>query len=374
MDITAPLADRLPAWAAEYRRFAAAECQEDPLYVAICRIVADHPELLALMAAAPETQRRPNLLLAALHERVLAGSTHPLAEYYPSRGGMRLPDAALPALLLDFARRERNALVRTLTQRQTQTNEVGRCTLLWPALQLLAELSGRHDLALLDIGSSAGLNLGVDRYRYDYGPAFGARGAPEGPERPLIRCDWSGPVPPPTRVDWRLLVRMGLDPAPVDLEDEAARRWLRACLWPHDRERARRLDLALALARAEGPPVQRADDCLAAIEPWLDSLPLGVQPLVFNSWVLHYFSPEELARYQAGLARLMRERGLAYLCAEPAPLHPAGLVRPEPAPAGSATLWSLHRCGPDGGVQHLALAWSQAHGRWAQWLQATSWG
>ena len=359
-----------PAWAAQYRHFAEHECREDPLYVAICRAVADSPELLALMAEAPETQRLPNLLLAALHDRLLAGSRHALAGYYPSCGGARLPDAALPGLLLDFARRERAALVGILASRQTQTNEVGRCALLWPALQRLAELSGRQDLALLDIGSSAGLNLGVDRYRYDYGPA-GQRGAPAGPERPLIRCDWTGPVPPPARADWRLVARAGLDPAPVDLEDEAALRWLRACLWPHDRERARRLDQALALARAEGPAVQRAADCLAAVEPWLDSLPAGVQPLVFNSWVLHYFSPAELARYQAGMLALLRRRGLAWLCAEAAPRHPSALVRPEPAPAGSATLWSLHRGQAGGGLQHLALAWSHAHGRWAQWLQAT---
>ena len=83
----------LASQAAQFRRFADQECTEDPLYVALCRAIADEPGLLALMRHAPPTQARPNLLLAALHERVLAGSRQDLREYYPSVGGQRKPDA-----------------------------------------------------------------------------------------------------------------------------------------------------------------------------------------------------------------------------------------------------------------------------------------
>ncbi|MCX2864387.1 DUF2332 domain-containing protein [Paucibacter sp. PLA-PC-4] len=354
----------LNQWAAQYRHFADVECPQDPLYVAICRSVADSPELLALMAEAPATQRRPNLLLAALHELVLGGADDGLAAYYPSADGTRLPDAELPARLLDFVRRQRSALVANLRSRSTQTNEIGRCAVLWPALQYISALSGRQDLALLDFGCSAGLNLGVDAYRYDYG-GF-ALGAPAAAERPTIHCQWLGDSVPPPK-PWRLHSRLGLDPAPIDVQDEAAVRWLRACLWPHDRERARRLDQALALARAADHPLSPAEDCLAEIEPWLDGLPARVQPLLFNSWVLSYFETGALARHRAEVERLLRERGLIWLSAEAAALRPPGLALPAVCGA-SDTLWTLQWADEAGVLCQAALACSHPHGRWLRWL------
>lgn len=343
-----------------FRRFAEVDCTQDPLYVALCHAVADSPALLAFMDEAPPTQRKPNLLLAALHERVLAGVQHPLRDYYPSVGGTRLPDAELPVLLADFARAEAAALVEHLRTRSTQTNEVGRCAVLWPALAHIASLTGRQDLALLDFGSSAGLNLGVDLYRYDYGSfSLGAQDSPL-----TVDCCWLGEAPAP-RSSFRLGHRLGLDPVPVDLRDPAQRRWLRACLWPHDRVRAARFEQAVALAG--GWELRRAEDCTAAIEPWLDSLPAGVQPVLFNSWVLYYFDAPELARHRAVVERLIRERGLLWLSAEAPSARPAGLALPPLAQgAEPSTLWTLQSAS---GAQ--ALAWSHPHCRWLQWASTT---
>jgi len=347
--------------AAAFRRFAEIDGAQDPLYVAICRAVAGSPALLALMQHAPPTQRKPNLLLAALHERVLAGVQHPLRDYYPSVGGTRLPDAELAAVLEDFARAEQAALVQHLRHGSTQTNETGRCAVLWPALQHIAQRAGRQDLVLLDFGCSAGLNLGVDRYRYDYGSfQRGAAGSPVS-----IDCRWLGDAPPPTGdIRWHLASRLGLDPAPIDLHDEAAVRWLRACVWPHDRERAARLDAAIALARSQRFDIRRAADCTAQIEPWLDSLPPGVQPVLFNSWVLYYFDDALLAHHREVVERLVRERGLAWLSAEGPRSRPAGLALP-PLAAGAeaSTLWTLQMRGREA----EAVAWSHPHGRWVQW-------
>ncbi len=355
------------ARASQFRRFAAVECPQDPLYVAICQAVADAPALLDLLDHAPPTQARPNLLLAALHERILAGVDHPLAAYFPSVGGTRMPDAALPALLLDFAQLEQPALIAHLRQRSTQTNEIGRCAVLWPALAHIAKLTGRQDLALLDFGSSAGLNLGVDAYHYDYGPF--SLGAPAAPGRPSVRCEWRGQRLPPALPAWRLASRLGLDLAPIDVHDEAATRWLRACLWPHDRQRAARLDLALACARQAHWPVVQADDGLAAVARWLDRLPADQQPVLFNSWVLAYFEPAALAQFQAQMARWAIERGLVWLSAEAPALRPPGLALPPPDGSGeSATLWTLQWAPAGGQMQQIALAWSHPHGRWLHGL------
>lgn len=360
----------LQTWAAQYRRFAEQECTDDPLYVAICHAIADTPELLALMQHAPGQQARPNLLLAALHERLLAGVDHPLAAYYPSCGGARLPDAELPALLLDFARRERAVLIQHLQTRATQTNEVGRCAVLWPALNHIARWRGAERLALFDFGCSAGLNLGVDGYVYDY--ASFRRGAePADPARPLIRCEWRGDAPPPAPAPWRLVARLGVDLAPVDVQDPAAVRWLQACLWPHDRVRAERLAQAVSLARKAAYPLRQAADSLAVLEQWLAELPAGVQPVLLNSWVLAYFDAPALALHRERVAGLMRRHGVLWLSAEALALRPPALAQP-PLPQdyqpGSSSLWTLQWAYAGGALQQQALAWSHPHGRWLQWL------
>ena len=351
----------LATQAAQFRRFADQECTDDPLYVAICHAVADDPNLLALMRHAPPTQVRPNLLLAALHERVLAGSTQDLREYYPSAGGQRSPDAELPELLRRFVQVHESRIIESLARRSTQTNEIGRCAVLWPALTEVARASGKTDLALFDFGSSAGLNLGVDRYRYDYGdqPQLGAA------DGPVVHSRWHG-APPPPITPWRIVERLGVDPKPIDVRDEAAVNWLRACLWPHDIERMARLQAAVALARASGDRVKQAEDGLAVLTTWLDGLPAGVQAVLFNSWVLAYFSQPDFARHRERVAALVKERGLIEISAEVIELAPADLAPPPACTVSdpqSPTLWTLQsRAGT------RALAWSHGHGKWLEWL------
>ncbi len=358
-------------WAPLFRKFAAEDCPEDPLYQALGRVLAAQPALLALMDEAPPEQARPNLYLAALHALVMAEPDSALARYFPSVGGDRLPDAALDGVLADFVRTHEPALRELLRHRATQTNEIGRCALLWPALQHLARVSGRRRLALFDFGCSAGLNLGVDAYRYRYLAADGSwldAGATADAHRPLISCRWQGRLPQQD-AGFELVRRQGVDLHPLQVADEDDARWLLACLWPHDRERRERLQSALALARTQVWPVQAAADGLAVLEAWLDQLPADVQPLLFNSWVLYYFQEADRARYLRRVEQLMASRGLWWLSAEALafsdwPADAALPARPESLSAGSATLWQWRRAG----AVPQALAWSHPHGRFAHWF------
>jgi len=352
-----------------FEHFAAHDCTEDPLYVALCRLLAARPAALALLLAAEAAQRKPNLLLAALHERVLAGGAPALRPYYASAGGTRAPDPGLGAALDDALREEHDALARLIATRSTQTNEIGRCAVLWPALAALAAWHRRREIALLDFGCSAGLNLGVDRYGYDYGVVALGGHSPAGPR---IACRWIGgaPLPPPTAMP-RIVQRLGIDPAPVDLDDAAQRAWLQACLWPGDRERAARLAQAVALARAERWPVRCEADCTAAIGPWLDGLRADVLPVVFSSFVLMYFEPDARQRQIAAMRSLVRERGIVWLSAEGPGL---GLADRAPPPlqgvdgladgevANGALWWAVQR-----EADHC-LARTHPHGRWMQWF------
>jgi hypothetical protein len=368
--------------AALYEHCGLHDFSDDPLYAVLCRLIARSPELLALHDMAPPTQRRAVLLLAALHLCVLRGGPQQpgLPGWYGSVGGQRSPqDPALPAALAAFAQAHDHALQRLLTQRRTQTNETGRCTVLRPALDAIAQRHPGRPLALFDFGASAGLNLAVDRYRIHYrnGGHTHATG-PADAAGPPLHCEVVGAPPeglfePPR---WHIAARCGTDLAPVDLHDPNDTAWLRACLWPGDAARRERLDMALAVARDVAAPVIAAEDGLQVLEDWLATLPASTLPVLFNTWVLAYFTPEMLAAHAARVHALVQQRGLLWLSAEDAPrmATTTGLRPPERPVPGMAhtaptshTFWTLTEPGP-AGVRHTLLARSHPHGAWLEWV------
>jgi hypothetical protein len=337
---------------------------------------------LALHDQAPPTQRRATLLLAALHRCVMrAGPAHSgLPAWYGSVGGQRSPqDPALPLALAEFAQAHASELRSLLSHQRTQTNETGRCTVLRPALDAIAQRHPGRPLALFDFGASAGLNLAVDRYRIHYRSTGQTHiTGPADAPWPALPCQVVGTPPqglfePPR---WHIAARCGTDLAPVDLHDPEATDWLRACLWPSDAMRRERLDMALAVARQLALPVVAADDGLAVLDTWLASLPAGTLPVLFNTWVLAYFSAEMLATHRQRVQALVQQRGLLWLSAEDAPrmaattgLQPptqpvSGVARAE---ATSHTFWTLTEPGGNG-VRQTLLARSHPHGQWLEWL------
>jgi hypothetical protein len=351
--------------------FADQECGREPVYDTLCRAAAHDPDTLRLLWHAPAIQQRPNLLLAAVHDLVLRGLHHPLCDYFPSAGGTRRVDRELVGCFAAFRDAHAPELIARIARRTTQTNEIGRCAILWPCLQYIARREGRHALALLDFGCSAGLNLSVDAYRYEHGAQ--ACGAPASPETPVIACRrvGDGALPRDASPRLRIAARVGVDINPVDLDDEEAVRWLRACLWPHDVERARRFDLALAIARDRTWPVLREADCIDALERWLDCVPADVLPVVWNSWVLAYLEPSERSRFVSTVETLIRERSLVWLSAESPSLGHYPCDAPAPAlPEAeyvAGTLWTM--CSRKAGAAHYhTLARAHPHGRWIEWL------
>ncbi len=285
-------------------------------------------------------------LAAALHALVLTGADPALSACYPpaGEGGRGLRTAILAAL------HGHAGFLRGFVASPPQTNEVGRAAvLLGGFLQVAA--STRLPLRLLEIGSSAGLNLIWDRYHYRLGDGQWGDSARPVRLQPL----WQGPTPPLQPLD--VAHRAGCDLAPIDLERHDARLRLRSYVWADQPERSARIEAAIAMAREAGIAVERADAA-----PWLRTrlaspVP-GCATVVFHSIMWQYLpEPTRLAVRdtidRAG-ARASRAAALAWLRFEP----PAADARPEL----HLTLWL-------GGRQHR-LAFAHPHGKRVQWLGA----
>ncbi|BDM73743.1 hypothetical protein HEK616_72300 [Streptomyces nigrescens] len=291
-------------------------------------------ELLAGSLPAGDKQQ-PQLLLAAV--RHLDG---PHAEQGP-RG------AAAYGRWREWTIRHWDQVRDVILRRGTQTNEPARCATLLPLLARLPQ-----PLALLEVGTSAGLCLHPDRYRYAYGYGYeegsgyedgygyegrygyGDAGAPgpghpgghgtgahhrvvgAGAHAPLVEvgafdspvvfpCQVQAPAPAAQRahVPARLpevVWRAGIDLAPLDpVAEPDDLRWLRSLVWPGDEARADRLSAAVDAVRAVPRPRIVRGDLIDELPALAAEAPAGATLVVFHTSVLSYLPfarREEFAR------------------------------------------------------------------------------
>jgi hypothetical protein len=106
----------------------------------------------------------------------------------------------------------------------------------------------------------------------------------------------------PTRLP-QVIWRAGIDLEPIDLSDADAVRWLEALVWPDQPERLERLREAVAIARADPPPLFRGD-LIERLGDVAAAAPRDATLVVFHTAVLAYLEParrEEFERAVAGL-------------------------------------------------------------------------
>lgn len=338
----------------QLRHWAERASDERPLYAAIAGAVANDPDVLALYDEVPEPDDRiPVLLFAAIHHELLGGDPHPLRDWFPSVvTDARTDDPT--AAVTDFCRTRTEQLRAVFRSRSVQTNEVGRCAILLPVLDGLGDEHG--PLAILEVGTSAGLLLHLDRYRYRYGPH-----EVNGPSDVVLTCEPRGDAPLPTAVP-TIAWRAGLDHSPVDVHSDTDVAWLRACVWTEETDRLRRLDAALDVARTHTARIVTGD----AVD---DLTPLVVEadehghPVVIDVWVLNYLPAARRRAFVSRLDALGRERDLSWIFVE-APTWTPGLPHPDPSiPETCLTIATWRRGERD--VRRLAIA--HPHGRWLQW-------
>jgi hypothetical protein len=321
-----------------------------PLYEAVCRIAADTPALLDLAAAVPRERSTANVFLAAVHYRLLQGVEHPLGDYYETvTEDPRDPDADLEAALVDFCQTEADSLRPLLETKRTQTNSVRRSAALYPAIARVAQAVD-GPLALVELGPSAGLNLLLDRYRYDYGDR--TAGPPDSPV--TIESDLRGEADPPMpETPPAIHSRVGIDLHPLSVTDAETRDWLRALVWPDQPQRHRVLDDALALAR-DDPPELLAGDMAAELPAVLDSIPDEVPVCVFDTLVLYQVPESVRAAVTETIETAAASRPLHWIAGEDELGHREG-IRLE---------WTRSEGGE---VQTDLLGGFRQHGEWVRW-------
>lgn len=321
--------DRL---AAEYRRFSVQETAgRSALYTEITYEVAEDRELLAIMCELEPPKRQPNLLLAAV--RHLYGD---FARDWP-----------------EFRRRffdRREDALGVIRTHRTQTNEPARCALLLPVLASLPQ-----PLALLEVGTSAGLCLLPDRYGYDYGDGRRLGGPSLDGVAPVLRCDVNPATPVPSALP-DVVWRAGLDLAPIDVADDESVSWLESLVWPGEHDRLAQLRAAVKVARAD-PPRIVSGDLRHDLPALAEQAPADATLVVFHTAVLGYVHDTADRRR---FAETVRGLGARWVADEPpGVLELAPPPRPGPAPGGEILL----------SLDGEALAWADPHGAWLRWLK-----
>lgn len=352
---------------ARLRRFAEHEAPRSPLYGEIARHMADDDEVAELLTAAPITEAMPTLLLAVAHRMLAADPIHPLSRYYPSLGGYDGVDSQTWPMFRSFLLERTDDARALIATRYTQTNEVQRAAVVYSAVALAAR-EARGPIALLEVGCSAGLLLGLDRYRYEY--LRGGERITVGPSRAPVglHCAVTGlgfgkPAKP------TIGARIGLDRRPIDLADEEQLAWLEACIWADQLDRVKLLRTAAA-AQLKDPPELVTGDAVDDLASTAARLPAELPLVVMTSHATVYFERPRRAEFVTALGELARSRPVWWVANGP---YEAGIDEVVPdredlkyATTGLTTLvltrWT------NGEPVARVLAQSDSHGRRMTWF------
>ncbi|GMM94142.1 DUF2332 domain-containing protein [Qipengyuania sp. MTN3-11] len=295
-------------------------------------------------AGAPLADALPLRLAGGLHALHLTGAEQSLAPIYD---GLDPNDTAD---LLANAIERHEAFLLPWLDGPPQTNEAGRSWGYAAAMLWLADRGLPRDFALYEIGSSAGINLMMRRYRYDLG------GVTVGPDTSGMRLspEWHGPSPSGGGFD--IVGAKGCDIAPVDLTDPDQALRLRAYVWPEFTERFHRLDAAIEAANRYPPEIERrgagdfVDDILAA-EPQP-----GVTRALVHSVVWQYIGEDERRRITLAMERAgeaaTKDSPLAWISLE--------ANRDTHRHELNVRYWP-------GGDQWRHLGTAHPHGAWVEW-------
>jgi hypothetical protein len=294
---------------------------------------------------APLADALPLRGAGGLHALHLAGIAHELAPIYADAEDIN--DAAIVAGVV--ARHE--AALLPWLDGPPQTNEAGRSSNFIAAMLWLAEQGLPPHFDCLEIGSSAGINLMIDRYHYDLA---GVQVGPQ-PGAMAFAPEWRGNHPPQHGIAFASL--KGCDVAPVDLTDPAQALRLKAYIWPEHHIRFQRMEAAIAAATERKPDIIRSNAADFVEAELAKPQAEGTTRVLMHSIVWQYVPADQQDRVTAAMeaagARATAEKPLAWIALEANRTvhHHELIVRYWPGDGAPAMLGRSH-----------------AHGAWVEWL------
>lgn len=347
----------------QFERFAG-KYRDLRLYRRLAHCAAGDPEVAGLLLSAAPGQQRPVLLFASVHDFILRHPGSDLARYFASVTPVEdiPPDDPWPVFRRTCLE-NRSDIEEVIATRQTQTNEVNRSVLL--AVLLAAACADQVDVpvSLVELGTSAGLLLGVDRYRIEVGDQI------VGDPTSSVECVGDlrgGVVPNLIGFPAHLVDRVGIDLDPVDLDDEDRVRWLEACLWPDQPWRIERFRAAVDLVRRD-PPKLICGDLVDALPGVAEASAAGSHLVVFHTWALTYVARERRPLVARALdAFASSGRSVSWVAAEPLGCMP-GIGTPRwvgDANARPDTVLGVRRWRHGRELDPATLGWAHPHGSW----------
>ena len=295
----------------------------------------------------PMADALPLRAAGALHGLYLSGAEPVLGPLYAGDA-----DALAQAeVLVGAAMARHDAALLPWLDGPPQTNEAGRSASYAAALAWLAAQGLPARFECIEIGSSAGINLMMDRYAYLLG------GVAMGAEAPAmtIQPDWRGPPPPDAA--WTIASIRGCDVAPLGLTDPAQLLRLKAYAWPEHRVRFERLELAARAACEKAPDLVEADAAEFVMEALARPRAAGTTRVLMHSIVWQYLGAERqdaiTEAMKAAGAQATAERPLAWIALETnrATFRHELVVRRWPGDGAPVMLGHAH-----------------PHGVWIEWL------
>ena len=270
-------------WLADALRWQAQYCagRGSPVAARICETVSGASDDL-LRDQLPARVRFGDLIglrvMATVHRLALERLAPQVAMHLPTLGGTppvdmrswQAFDAAVITALLEHPR-----VLAWSLDHVPQTNETGRAVLLRRGLSLLGDLGLPEPVRLVEVGSSAGLNLRADRL----------------PGNPQLEA---GPMPP-------IIERLGCDLHPIDPTTQDGRTTLSSYIWVDDVGRFQRLGQALRIA-AEVPASVRKASALTFVNGL--NLQQGAVTLLWHSAMWLYMPIDSRQGIQRRLAEL----------------------------------------------------------------------
>ena len=283
-----------------FKRFSE-QAFDSEIYAYLSKKISEDSEILKTIPS-DTTQPIPNLFLSAINYLLYKDSQAVLQRYYPNHNGQTSLSVDFYLAFKNFYFENIDGVTTIMHSRLVQTNEVRRCALLLPAVSVVAAKT-TGPLALIDVGTSSGLNLLMDQYRIEY-----SNGCELGdPQSNLtLECEAKGPFPTHFKAA-KIATRIGIDLNPLDLKKEDEKLWALSLIWPDQLSRIERLQQAIAISSRFKLDLRKGS-ALDLIHSVLQEVPAGQSVCVMHSFVLNQFPAELRAQFEEQLKLASKKR------------------------------------------------------------------